>query len=69
MSEKWESESLKWIHVVRKQSYQTTKGKSLEHLPVGPSAKARALVKRLGLQRVPLRAEKTPVTKRKARSR
>lgn len=69
MSEKWESDSLRWIHSLRKQSYQKTKEKSLRELPLGPSAEAKALVKKLGLQRAPLRAEKRPVTKSKARSR
>ena len=69
MSEKWESESLRWIHSVRNQSYKKTKGKSLEDLPVGPSGKAKALARRLGLQRVPLRTEKGAVTRRKAHSK
>jgi hypothetical protein len=69
MSEKWESDSLRWIHSVRKQSYQKTKGKSLEELSSGPSAEAKALAKRLGLQRVPLRTEKRPGARGRARRR
>ncbi|MFQ5684257.1 MAG: hypothetical protein ACE5HC_13435 [Candidatus Binatia bacterium] len=69
MSEKWESESLEWIHAVRKQSYQKTKGKSLAKLPFGPSAEAEALGKQLRLQRAPLRTEKRTVTKSKAHSK
>ena len=66
MSEKWESESLRWIHSVRKQSYQKTKGKSLGEILIGPSPEAKALAKKLGLQRVPLRTEKRTVAKGKA---
>jgi hypothetical protein len=69
MSERWESDSLRWVHSVRKQSYKKTKGKSLEQLAVGPSAEARALAKKLGLQRVPLRSEQRPASKNKAPSR
>ena len=69
MSERWESDSLRWIHSVRKQSYKRTKGKSLEQLAVGPSAEARALAKRLRLPRVPLRGEQKPARKNKAPSR
>ena len=69
MSEKWESDSLRWIHSVSKQSYKKTKGKSLEQLPVGPSAEAKALAKKLGLQRIHLRTERRPGAKGRTRSR
>jgi hypothetical protein len=47
MSKKWESESLDWIHAIRKRNYEKTKGKSLAELSPGPSAKSDALVKKL----------------------
>lgn len=68
MSKKWESESLGWIHAVRKRNYEKTKGKSLAELPPGPSAKTDALVKRLRLQRAPVRAHKKTGTKRRVNS-
>lgn len=69
MSDKWESDSLRWIHAVRKQIYKKTKGKSLRELTPEPSAEAKGLAKKLRLQRVPLRGERTSVTKSKARTR
>ena len=60
MSEKWESESLRWIHSVRKRSYEKTKGKSLKELALGPTQAAKALSKKLGLKRVPLPTDTTP---------
>lgn len=68
MNEKWESDSLRWIHSLRKQNYQRTKKKPLRELPLGPSAEAKALVKKLGLQRASLRTEKRPETRNKATS-
>ena len=63
MSKKWESESLSWIHAVRKRNYEKTKGKSLvEHSP-GPGAKTDALVKKLKLQRVPVPVHKKAANK------
>jgi hypothetical protein len=64
MSKKWESESLAWIHAVRKRNYDKTKGKSLAELTPGPSAKTDALVKKLRLQRAPMRAPRKTGGKR-----
>lgn len=64
MSKKWESESLSWIHAVRKQNYEKTKGKSLAELSSEPGAKTDTIVKKLKLQRVPLRARKKAASKR-----
>ncbi len=64
MSKKWESESLSWIHAVRKRNYEKSKGKSLAELSPGPGAKTDALVKKLKLQRVPLRGHKKAGSKR-----
>jgi len=58
MSEKRESDSLTWIHAVRKRNYERTKDKSLVELSPEPSAKVKSLVKKLRLQRVPLRVQK-----------
>jgi hypothetical protein len=69
MNEKWDSESLRWIHDLRKKSYQKTKGKALKDLPVGPSKAAKALAKKLGLQRVALRTESIPAAKSKTHSK
>ena len=63
MSKKWESESLGWIHAVRKRNDEKTKGKSLAELSPGPTAKTVALVKKLRLQRVPARVHKKAGTK------
>ncbi len=64
MSKKWESESLGWIHAIRKRNYEKTKGKSLAELPPGPGAKSNTLVKKLKLQRAPVHANKKARTKR-----
>jgi len=69
MSERWESDSLRWIHEVREANYKRGKGKSLHKLFSGPSREARALVRRLGLQRVALRPEVRLFPKRQAGSR
>ncbi len=69
MSERWESDSLRWIHEVREKKYKRGRGKSLETLFSGPSRKARALVRKLRLQRVVLRPEAKPFPKRHAGSR
>ena len=69
MSERWESDSLRWIHEVREANYKRGKGKSLDKLISGPSRKARALVRKLRLQRVTLRPEAKPLAKRQAGSR
>jgi hypothetical protein len=58
MSKKWESESLGWIHAIRKRNYEKTKGKSLAALSPGLSAKSNALVKKLKLQRAQVRMPK-----------
>jgi len=68
MSKKWESESLSWIHAVRKRNYEKTKGKSLAELSPEPGAKIDALVKKLKLQRVPTHAHKKAVNKRRINS-
>ena len=68
MSKKWESESLSWIHAVRKRNYEKTKGKSLTELSSGPSAKTDALIRKLKLQRVPMRTQKKTATKRRVTS-
>ena len=65
MSEKWESDSLTWIHAVRKRNYEKTKGRTLAELSPEPSAKVKSLVKKLRLQRVPLRVQKKPTTGRR----
>ena len=65
MSKKWESESLSWIHAVRKRNYEKTKGKSLTELSPRPGAKTDALIRKLKLQRVPVRAHKKTTTKRR----
>jgi hypothetical protein len=64
MSKKWESESLDWIHAIRKRNYEKTKGKSLAELSPGPSGKSDALVKKLKLQRAQIRAPKKAGIKR-----
>jgi hypothetical protein len=64
MSKKWESESLDWIHAIRKRNYEKTKGKSLAELSPGPSAKSDALVKKLKLQRAQVRVPKKAGIKR-----
>jgi len=69
MSERWESDSLRWIHEVREKNYKRGKGKSLEKLRPGPSRKAQALARRLGLQHVALRPEAKPLAKRQTGSR
>ena len=69
MSERWESDSLRWIHEVREKNYKRGKGKSLDKLIAGPSRKARALVRKLRLQRVTLRPEAKPLAKRQIGSR
>jgi len=68
MSEKWESESLSWIHAVRKRNYEKTKGKSLAELSPGPGAKCDALIRKLKLQRVAARTLKKTATKRRVNS-
>jgi hypothetical protein len=68
MSEKWESESLSWIHAVRKRNYEKTKGKSLAELSPGPGAKTDALIRKLKLQRVAVRTLKKTATKRRVNS-
>lgn len=65
MSEKWESDSLTWIHAIRKRNYEKTKDKTLAELSPEPSAKVKSLVKKLRLQRVPLRVQKQPTTGRR----
>jgi len=69
MSERWESDSLRWIHEVREKNYRRARGKSLDKLISGPSRKARVLVRKLRLQRVTLRPETKPLPKRQAGSR
>jgi hypothetical protein len=69
MSERWESDSLRWIHEVREKNYKRGRGKSLDKLFLGPSREARALVRKLRLQRVALRPEAKPFPKRQAGSR
>jgi hypothetical protein len=68
MSKKWESESLDWIHAIRKRNYEKTKGKSLADLSPGPSAKSDALVKKLKLQRAQVRVPQKGRIKRGANS-
>jgi hypothetical protein len=69
MSEKWESDSLRWIHELREKNYRQVKGKPLREFPVGPSREAQALIRKLGLKRTPLRPEESLAPKRQARSR
>jgi hypothetical protein len=64
MSKKCESESLGWIHAIRKRNYEKTKGKSLAELSPGPGAKSKTLVKKLKLQRAPVHVNKKAGTKR-----
>ena len=68
MSKKWESESLSWIHAVRKRHYEKTKGKSLAELSPGPGAKTTALIRKLKLQRVPARTHNKTATKGRVNS-
>jgi len=65
MSEKWESESLSWIHEIREKNYKRARGKPLRELPAVPSREARALSRRLRLQRMPLRPEERSAPKRR----
>lgn len=69
MSEKWESDSLRWIHEVREENYKRTKRKPLEKLPLGPSRAAQALIRALGLRRAALRAVERLAMKRQSGSR
>jgi len=69
MSEKWESDSLSWIHEVREKNYKRAKGKPLRGLTPGPSREAQALSRRLRLQRTPLRPEERLTQKRRVSSR
>ena len=69
MSEKWESESLRWIHKLREKNYRRAKGRPLRKLPLGASREAQALSRKLGLQRTSLRPEASLAPKRLARSR
>ncbi len=46
MSEKWESDSLSWIHEVREKNYKRARGKPLKGLSPGPSREAQALSRR-----------------------
>lgn len=69
MSEKWESDSLSWIHEVREKNYKRAKGKRLSGLLPGPSREAKALSRRLRLQRMPLRPEERLAPKRRVGSR
>jgi len=69
MSEKWESDSLSWIHEVRETNYKRAKGKPLRVVPAGPSREAQALSRRLRLKRLPLRPEERLSPKRRVGSR
>lgn len=69
MGEKWESDSLRWIHEVREENYKRTKRKSLQQLPLGPSRAVEALIRTLGLRRTALRPEERLARKRKVLSR
>jgi hypothetical protein len=69
MSERWESDSLRWIHEVRERNYKRAKGKSLDKLPCRPSREALALAKKLGLQHIALRSEARLLPKRQTGSR
>lgn len=69
MSEKWESDSLSWIHEVREKNYKRAKGKPLRKLLPGPSREAQALSRRLRLQRMPLRPEERLTPKRRVGAR
>ena len=42
MAEKWESDSLRWIHEVRAENYRRTKHIPLRKLPVGLSQEAKS---------------------------
>ncbi len=69
MSEKWESDSLSWIHEVREKNYKRAKGKPLKGFSPGPSREAQALSRRLRLQRMPLRPKERLTQKRRVSSR
>ncbi len=69
MSEKWESDSLNWIHEVRETNYKRAKGKPLRGLLPGPSREAQALRRRLHLKRLPLRPEERSAPKGRVSSR
>jgi len=69
MSEKWESNSLSWIHEVREKNYKRAKGKPLRGLLPKPSREAQALSRRLRLKWLPLRPEERSAPKRRVGSR
>ncbi len=69
MSEKWESDSLNWIHEVRETNYKRAKGKPLRGLLPGPGREAQALRRRLRLKRLPLRPEERSAPKGRFGSR
>lgn len=47
--EKWESESLAWIHKIREQSYKETKGTDLWVVAQRTNRNAQEFIKSLGL--------------------
>ena len=55
-------------YAVRKLNYEKTKGKSLAELSPAPGPKTKALVKKLRLQRVPMRVHKKAANKRRVNS-
>jgi hypothetical protein len=69
MSEKWESESLRWIHDVRKKNYQKSKGIALRDLAASPTKDAKALAKKLRLKRVALRKTSMPAARNKTHAK
>ena len=57
MRDRWESDSLRWIHTVREERFRRTSRKRLAQLSSGPSREAQALMRKLDLPRAPLRPE------------
>lgn len=47
--EKWESNSLKWIHKIRDQSYQETKGMDLRKVAEMTNKRAHEFIKKIKL--------------------
>lgn len=65
MRERWESESLRWLHELREENYRRAKGKPLRKLSPGPTPAARTLARKLDLQHVSPHVEETVPLKRR----
>lgn len=58
----WETESLKWIHEVRKRNYERTKHLKVTELPLPTSEEVDRLAAEFGLARVPARSRRKHFT-------